>query len=63
VGGAIPGLVVLGSISSKLTVAQVTSGLDWCPEQTLGVNFKASPTTPRGSFTPRCLESQVQKIP
>jgi hypothetical protein len=26
--------------------------LSWCPEQTLGTNSTASPTTPRGSFTP-----------
>ena len=34
-------------------VAQLPSGLSQCPEHTLGTSSTHSPTTPRGSFTPR----------
>jgi hypothetical protein len=36
-----------------LPLTWVPSGLGWCPEQTLGMNYTASPITPRGSSTPR----------
>jgi hypothetical protein len=40
--------------NSTQPVAWVPSGLGQCPEQTLGANFTASPTTLRRSSTPRC---------
>ena len=39
--------------NSAHLVARFPSSLGWCPEQTLGMNSIASPTTPRGSSTPR----------
>ena len=41
--------------NTRITSGRVDhpSGLGQCPEQTLGMNSTASPTTPRGSVTPR----------
>lgn len=47
--------------NSVKPVAPFPSSLGWCPEQTLGPNLAASPTTPRSSSSPRC--SNTPRIP
>ena len=47
------GALIISNIASVYKNQGTLSCLGQCPEQTLGVNSAASPTTPRGSLTPR----------